>query len=231
MNFERAIVVGGTSGIGHAIVEHLRAAGTSVAVVGRSASGAQSYAHDVTETHDVAELFQKITLDLGGLDLFIYASGVMPEVGIEEFNTEKDLEIMRVNVLGAIAWINEAATRFQGTRSGTILGIGSVAGDRGRAGQPAYNASKAALATYLEAVRNRLDKLGVTVVTVKPGPVQTPMTQHLTLPKAITANQAAIKILKLAHKPGEHYLSPVHRIIFAVIRMVPGFVFRRYGPP
>ena len=68
---------------------------------------------------------------------------------------------MEVNTLGAMAWLNEAANRFERTKRGTIVGISSIAGDRGRRGNPAYCTSKAALATYLEALRNRLGRFGV----------------------------------------------------------------------
>lgn len=228
MRWKRAIVVGGTSGIGEAIVRQLEAAGCAVAVVGRRSD---KYQHDVTDVGAVPELFQRIASDLGGLDLFIYSAGLMHQIGPEEFNTERDLEMIDVNFGSAVAWINQAAIRFQGTKSGTILAIGSVAGDRGRKGQPAYNASKAGLATYVEAIRNRLSPVGVTVVTVKPGPVISPMTTGLELRNPMTADRAASKILGKATASGEHYLSPVHQIIFAIIRLVPGWLFRRIGPP
>src|SRR5260370_14867305 len=99
----------------------------------------------------------------------------MPRVGEDEYAFEKDRQIIEVNVLGAMAWLNEAAPRFARAGEGTIIGISSVSGDRGRRGQPAYCASKAALDTYLEALRNRLRRRGVPGVTVTPGPVDTRM--------------------------------------------------------
>lgn len=185
------------------------------------------YVHNVCDTSGIPALFQQVTKDLGGLDLIIYCSGVMPEVGPQEYNFEKDKAMLDVNLTGAIAWLNQAATRFHETKSGTIVGIGSVAGDRGRCGQPVYNTTKAALATYLEALRNRLVKRGVRVVTIKPGPMQTEMTQHLHLRGAMLPLVAAKKILKKSRKNGEHYLKPTHKLLFAVIRMVPSPIFRR----
>src|SRR5690606_21533186 len=124
-------------------------------------------------------LFQQITADLGGLDMIVYAAGAMPKVAFDEFNTEKDRQIVEVNVIGAMAWLNEAAARFERLRKGSIVGIGSVAGDRGRSGQPAYGASKAALATYLESLHSRLARHGVGVTTIKPGFIDTAMTKDL----------------------------------------------------
>jgi short-subunit dehydrogenase len=151
----------------------------------------------------------------------------MPEVGPQEFKFEKDKWMVDVNLTGAIAWLNQSAIRFQETRSGTIVGIGSVAGDRGRCGQPVYNTTKAALATYLEALRNRLAKRGVRVVTIKPGPMQTEMTEHLHLRGAMPPHVAAKKVLSKSRKTGEHYLKPAHKIAFAVIRLIPSPIFRR----
>jgi NAD(P)-dependent dehydrogenase (short-subunit alcohol dehydrogenase family) len=234
----KAIVIGASSGIGRALTEQLLASGAQVVAVARREKELQSIpgvvrtlVHDVQRFEDIPELFQQACSTLGGLDLVIYAAGIMPEVGIDEFDTGKDLEMVSTNLAGAIAWLNQAAIRFGNVKSGTIVGIGSVAGDRGRAGQPVYNASKAALATYLEALRNRLHRKGVTVVTIKPGPVETPMLAGKSIKGAMPVGQAAALILSKSRNPGEHYLKLTHRIIFAVIRLVPGFLFRRVGPP
>jgi decaprenylphospho-beta-D-erythro-pentofuranosid-2-ulose 2-reductase len=235
---KRAIVVGASSGIGAALVERLVEQGWTVAAVARREDRLRSTAekhsgkvlpfpHDVTNYAEAPRLFQEITKQLGGLDMIIYASGAMPPVDLEEYDFDKDRQMIEVNVLGAIAWLNQAAMRFGAAGHGTIVGIGSVAGDRGRRGQPVYNASKACLATYLEALRNRLARKGVTVVTVKPGPVKTEMTQHLALNRALTAEQAADLILKKASRSGEHYLALPHRVIFAVIRLLPSWIMRR----
>ncbi len=235
--YHYAIVVGASSGIGAELVKQLVASGTKVAAVARRsdrladlAKGWEdqilTYSHDVTHFHEVPELFQTICKDLGGLDLIIYSAGVMPEVGPEEFDFEKDKAMIDVNLLGGIAWLNEAAVRFENTGHGAIVGIGSVAGDRGRVGQPVYNASKAAFATYLEALRNRLAKKGVTVATFKPGPTATEMTAHLHM-NMMSAEQAAKLILEKSDRTGEHYLKLAHRIAFKIIRTIPSPIFRR----
>src|SRR6185369_13317475 len=160
---------------------------------------ATHFVHDVTCYEEVPALFQTICRELGGLDLLIYSSGVMPLVAPEEFSFSKDQAIIEVNVLGAIAWINEAAQRFAKAGEGTIVGISSVAGDRGRRGNPVYGASKAALDHYLEAVRNRVSQYGVAVVNVKPGPVDTPMSAEVDKrPLLISAPEAARQIIRAA---------------------------------
>lgn len=233
---KRAIVVGASSGIGKELALLLAERGYKVAALARRQdeldalakqnSAISPFQHDVTDKGSIPETFSSICQSLGGLDLFIYAAGVMPTVSPTEFDTEKDRLMIEVNFESAVGWINEVAARMQGTKHGTIVAIGSVAGERGRSGQPVYNASKAALATYMEAVRNRLSKHGVKVVTVKPGPVDTPMTAHLKI-KKVSARAAAERILDLSNRTGEHFLSPVHRVIFFIIRNFPSPIFRR----
>ncbi|HJP83300.1 MAG TPA: SDR family NAD(P)-dependent oxidoreductase [Fimbriimonadaceae bacterium] len=238
-DYKRAIIVGASSGIGEELARQLATAGCGVAVLGRRLDRLQKlasefqpdlvlcYKHDVRQFDEIPALFQSITNDLGGLDLFIYSSGVMPTVGPDEFEFSIDRQILEVNVLGAVAWLNEAAVRFGNVGHGVIVGIGSVAGDRGRAGQPVYNASKAFLASYLESLRNRLSTKGVRVTTVKPGPVQTGMTAGLQLNRAMPASTAAKLILAKSSSGRECYLSPIHAAIFLAIRNVPSWIFRR----
>jgi short-subunit dehydrogenase len=241
---KRAIVIGASSGIGAAVSRKLASEGYKVALVARridkldalrdSINGkgerqAFSFAHDVADIADVPGLFEQITRDLDGVDTVVYAAGIMPEVGPDEFDTVKDKAIIEVNVIGAMAWLNEAAKRFQVQQSGTIVGIGSVAGDRGRRGSPAYCASKACLHSYLEALRNRLSQHGVHVVTVKPGPVDTPMTEAIEKkPLLITAEQAADGVYgAIVRRPTVAYVPLQWMPIMAVIKSIPSVIFRK----
>jgi decaprenylphospho-beta-D-erythro-pentofuranosid-2-ulose 2-reductase len=190
---------------------------------------ALTYTHDVTCAEEVPALFQQICRDLGGLDVIFYAAGVMPRIAPDEYSFEKDRLNVEVNFLGAVAWLNEAATRFGRAGEGTIVGISSVAGDRGRGGYPVYGATKAALNAYLESLRNRVGRLGVSVVTVKPGPVQTPMTEGMgQMPLMITPQEAARGIIAAARaRRNVAYVPWVWRPIMAVIRAIPSVVFQR----
>lgn len=235
-DYKTAIVVGASSGIGEELVRQLAAQGCKVAALARrrdrldklatECSSVSAFEHDVTDYDSVPNLFQEVTQKLGGLDVIFYCSGVMPDVGLDEYDFEKDRAMIEVNVLGAMAWLDQAAIRFGSVGAGTIVAIGSVAGDRGRSGQPAYNTSKAALATFMEALRNRLSKKGVTVSTIKPGPVATTMSAGK-YSNAMPVDQAAALILKKSRKNGEHYLKLTHRVIFFAIRNTPSFIFRR----
>lgn len=243
--FQRAIVVGASSGMGAEIARQLAAKGTAVALVARRETELQAladeinaksadplafpYVHDVVRQNEVPALFQNICRDLGGLDAIFYAAGVMPCITDSEYSFEKDRAIIEVNVLGAIAWLNEAAQRFAVAGSGTLVGLSSVAGDRGRRGQPVYCTSKAALDTYLEALRNRIGRAGVRVVTIKPGPVDTPLTKGLDkLPMLISAEDAAQQIIAASEK-GKRiaYVPGKWRPVMAVIKSIPSPIFQK----
>lgn len=215
------------------LVKLLSASGCKVAGVARRAERLEDLAnvlafkHDVTKYDEVPGLFQEITKELGGLDLIVYAAGVMPAVGAHEYCFEKDRQMIEVNLLGCIAWMNQAAIRFENTKSGSMVAIGSVAGDRGRCAQPVYNTSKAAVATYMEAIRNRIARYGVKVVTIKPGPTKTEMTANLHLRGAMDPAKAARIILKKSRKTGEHYVKFTHRLAFYVMKRIPSPIFRK----
>lgn len=244
MGAERVIVVGASSGIGAAIAQQLLGEGAKVALLGRRdpllqevADGAPSgannaiiRAHDVTDFDSVSPLFDELVGLLGGLDKLIYVSGSMPTIEEHEYSPEKDRQMMEVNVLGAMAWMNPAAAHMEAARAGTIIGVSSIAGERGRRGNPAYCTSKAAMTTYLESLRNRLHRYGVRVVTAKPGFVRTAMTEGMgDLLWIIDAKEAARQILKLGASgrsisrfvPGRWWM------VALVIRSIPSWIFRK----
>lgn len=237
-----ALVVGASSGMGASLVRQLSAEGYAVAAVARRGEMLERLAKDcgpgrvIVRTHDVnahgetPELFEDIVRDLGGLDFYVYAAGVMPEVGPEEYDTGKDIAMLDVNLGGFFAWTNQVARYFHSQRSGTIVGIGSIAGDRGRKGAPAYGATKAAMATFLESLRNRLAERDVRVVTIKPGMVETPMTEHLDkLVMPVTAEKAAKDILKVSRgRLWNVRHVPLRWLgVSLIIRAIPSFLFKR----
>jgi len=136
--------------------------------------------------------------------------------------------MLEINLLGAVAWLDPVAERFGRLGRGTIAGIGSVAGDRGRSGAPAYNTSKAALHTFLEALRNRVGRSGVKVVTLKPGFVETEMVAGLgRLPMMISAERAAeIMLRKIRRGVVVAYVPARWRLVSLVVRSIPSFLFR-----
>ena len=239
-----AIVVGASSGIGLAVARRLAQEDRVVAMVARregelknqadlinKAVGkdvAFAYPADAGDLEVAETLFARIEEEHGPCDELHYVAGVMPDVALDEFDTDKDALQFQVNTLGCIAWSNAAARRFLPRKKGHIIGVSSVAGDRGRIGRPGYCASKAGQDTHLESLRNRLWRHGVRVTTVRPGFVETPMTEGLGLKGAITADRAAHLILKARNaRRSIAYVPFKWRPIMAVIRSIPSFVFRK----
>jgi short-subunit dehydrogenase len=240
----RVLIVGASSGIGKALAEEYLKAGAHVAMVARrrdrmeeiakQASGnpqakALIYEHDVRNYAGTEELFQRITNDLQGLDVIIYSSGVMFNTEEHEYSFEKDREVLEVNTVAAFAWLNEAAKRFERVKSGTIVGISSVAGERGRRGNPAYCTSKAAFTTYLESLRNRASRYGVKVITIKPGFIDTDMTRGKPgLIWLISAEEAAKRIINIIKSGKEDAFVPGKwRFVALVLKSIPSFIFRK----
>ncbi len=241
----RALIVGASSGMGAALARRLGREGYSLALVARRKSlltalcaeinrsagetRALAYIHDVRKYQDVPALLRRIVADLGGLDLVVYAAGVNYPPGMTSYNFKSDQEMLEVNLIGAFAWLNPVAAMFQSAGYGQIVGISSVAGDRGRVGNPGYNTSKAGLTTYLEALRNRLTRRGVNVLTVKPGFVQTGMlqaAQRVMFP--ITAEKAADDIYKAIRRRNQQIYTPwFWSWLMLVVRNIPSIVFRR----
>ena len=236
---QRVIVVGASSGIGAALVRALTAQGCHVAALARrgpelenlcaASENSQAYVHDVRDFANIPALFQTIIHDLDGLDMIFYVAGVQPPVASDEYDFEKDRMMIEVNLLGAMAWLNLAALRFERQGRGHIVGISSVAGDRGRAAFPGYHTSKGALSIYLESLRNRIAKKGVTVTTIKPGFVQTRLLENAEKTFwVLSPDQAAAQILAAVKQKKQVAYTPARwGLVMLIIRHIPSFIFRR----
>lgn len=243
---KRAILVGASSGMGAALARRMAREGWLLALLARRGemlevlceeinrqypeARAISYEHDVVDYTSVPALLRRIVSELGGLDVLVYSAGANDPPGLEHLDFSGDRHMMEVNALGAMAWMTPAAELFKGMGGGHIVGISSVAGDRGRVGNPGYNTSKAALSTYLEALRNRLTRHGVHILTVKPGFVKTDMLKAAqgATPFAIEPEQAAEDIYTAIRKRRQTVYTPGRwRWIMLVIQHIPSILFRR----
>lgn len=243
----RGIIIGASDGIGAALARRLAQEGYRLALLARrkdklelvcdeinqrSMEGrARSYVHDVMDYEKAPELLRRIVADLGGLDLVVFVAGVnYPPGGIDKYNFRNDRQMIEINLLGAMAWLTPVAEMFQSAKAGQIVGISSVAGDRGRVGNPGYNTSKAGLSTYLEALRNRLTRHGVNVLTVKPGFVDTEMIKAAQgpTPLKISTEKAVEDIWKAMRSRRQVIYTPsIWRWIMLAIQHTPSFIFRR----
>lgn len=246
--FRHAIVVGASSGVGAEIARQLAADGCAVALLARreaelrevaaaiAAAGrgrAITRAHDVRHAHAVPALFDELVRELGGLDLLVYAAGIMHLPREGEYDAARDREELEVNLLGAMAWTTPAAALFEAKRAGTILAISSIAGERGRRSFPAYSTSKAGLTAWMEALRNRVSRYGVNVVTVKPGFMDTRVLDQVERkpgPMLITPPARAAALILAAARRGTSasvFVPFIWWPIALIVRNLPSFVFRR----
>lgn len=139
-------------------------------------------------------------------------------------------EILSVNFLGAASILHHIAVEMEERKSGMIVGISSVAGERGRASNYYYGSSKAGFTAYLSGLRNRLVSSGVHVMTVKPGFVDTAMTEDMDLPPLLTAT--ADKVAKdivsaVKRKKNVVYTKWMWRYIMLIIRNIPESIFKK----
>lgn len=146
----------------------------------------------------------------------------------EEFQQAR--RIIETNYTGAMSILETIAADFEQQKQGFIVGISSVAGDRGRQSNYMYGSAKAGLTAYLSGLRHRLFPAGVHVLTVKPGFVATKMTGDMDLPKSLTAQPEEVgqRIFKaVAKKKNVIYVKPIWRLIMWVIIHLPELVFKR----
>ena len=188
---------------------------------------------DLSDAARLEPAFREALAATGHCDLFIYNAGVMHGGDGVTSVADLDSETMEVNAVAAVRMLGLAANWFRVARRGQIAGISSIAGDRGRRGNPAYNASKAALTTYLEGLRNRLAPFGVTVSTVKPGYVGTRLLEGKAgLFWVVSAAEAARIIADRLEKGHEvFYVTRRWALLGIGMRLVPRFLFKRFGPP
>lgn len=163
-------------------------------------------------------------------DIVVYSAGVMSDQATAARDWNKAKNMVDVNYAGAVSLLNKIAEIFRKRNAGCIVGISSVAGDRGRGSNYIYGSTKAAFTAYLSGLRNELFKQKVQVLTVKPGFVYTKMTQHLDLPARLTAQpeKVAEKIFQAVLKKKDIiYIKPAWRWIMQAIRIIPEPVFKR----
>ena len=160
----------------------------------------------------------------------IVVSGYMADQKECEKDWAKTLDTINVNYTGPVSLLNIVANDMEQNKNGFIVGISSAAGDRGRKANYIYGSSKAAFSAYLSGLRNRLYDSNVQVLTVKPGFVNTKMTQGLNLPERLTAEprDVAVDIFKAQqNKKDALYTKARWRLIMFIIKNIPEFMFKK----
>ena len=154
----------------------------------------------------------------------------MAEQKVAQNSFDESFKMISVNYSGAVSILNIIANDFEKERRGFIVGISSVAGDRGRKTNYIYGSTKAAFSAYLSGLRNRLYESGVDVLTVKPGFVDTKMTQGMDLPQNLTAQSedVAQDIYDAQQKRRSVlYTKSIWFFIMLIIKHIPEFIFKK----
>jgi decaprenylphospho-beta-D-erythro-pentofuranosid-2-ulose 2-reductase len=163
-------------------------------------------------------------------DVTICVFGVMDDEDLAFNDWSLTERMINTNFTGAVSILNIAAQHYISQKKGCIAGISSVAGERGRQSKLIYGSAKAAFTAYLDGLRNKLFKYGVHVITVKPGFVNTKMTEELKLPAPLTAQpeEVAKAIYKAVQKrTNTIYVKWIWRWIMLIIKNIPEFQFKK----
>ncbi len=236
------LILGAASDMARAIARAFAAEGHAIQLAARNPERLERDRADLETRYGVAvSLHAFDAVDLGSHAGFLDSLPALPDIAVcavgamgtqaeNAANPEIGAEVMRANFEGPAAILGHLANAMEARGSGTLVGISSVAGERGRASNYVYGAAKAGFTAYLSGLRNRLATRGVHVVTVLPGFVATAMTEGMDLPDALTAQPAEVgRAVVAAVRKGRDviYVRPVWRIVMAVIRAIPERIFKK----
>jgi NAD(P)-dependent dehydrogenase (short-subunit alcohol dehydrogenase family) len=243
-------ITGASSGIGRALALELAARGYDLFLTARRLElleevrgeiAARAPARkveirqlDVTDDADVASAIAEAADRFGRCDIVVANAGVGNSGRIGEGNVERARLIIETNLIGAIATIDAAIALFRRQGGGQIVGVGSVAGVRGMPGSASYGASKAGLTVYLEAVRAETYNEPITVTTISPGYIDTPLNQDMkSRPFLIDATTGAKLTADLIERGVTHATVPrlPWTVLAPVLRVIPTAWLQRLTPP
>ena len=238
---KRVLILGGNSDIGIAIAENFMLKGYDVQLATRNSQKQNSnasnfklryekkvhiYEFDILKNHNHKSFIE----NLSGLpDIVICVVGYMGKQDINEINLEERTLVMKTNYEGPVNILSEFANLYEKEGYGTIVGVSSVAGERGRGSNYIYGASKSGFTSFLSGLRNRLVKKNVHVLTVLPGPVKTKMTQNTQLPKFLSTspNEVATMVYKAVIKrKNVIYVSSIWKYLIFIIKIIPEQIFK-----
>jgi len=183
---------------------------------------------DATATETHVAFLMKVIKDMQALSGVVLAFGLLgDQQAAREFSVAE--KIIASNFTGAVSILSLCANYFEPFKRGFIIGISSVAGDRGRQSNYVYGAAKGALSLYLQGLRNRLFASGVRVITIKPGFVDTAMTFGMPGLFLVASPQTIGKqIVKSLSKSADVvYLPGFWRYIMLIIKHIPETIFKR----
>ncbi len=236
------LIIGAKSDIAKSLARKYAENGYDLYLAARNSSELKAFSKDINlRTQKEAKCVDLDILDLESHEAFyvsldekplgiISVAGYLGDQDIAQSDFNETQKIINTNYTGIVSLINIIADDFEKRKSGFIIGISSVAGDRGRKSNYIYGSAKAALTTYLSGLRNRLHEANVQVLTVKPGFVATKMTEDMDLPEKLTAQPEEVaNDIYRAQQKGKNilYTKWMWRWIMLIIKNIPEFQFKK----
>ena len=236
------LIIGAKSDIAKATAREYAKHGYDIYLAARNSSELEEFANDIeVRTERTVKVVELDILDYTSHQAFytqleekplgvISAIGYLGEQDTAQIDFDEAQRIMDTNYTGVVSLFNIIANDFEYRRTGFMVGISSVAGDRGRKSNYIYGSAKAAFTAYLSGLRNRLYEAQVHVLTVKPGFVATKMTEDMDLPEKLTAQPEAVAedIYKAQQKnKNVLYTKWIWKWVMMIIRNIPEFQFKK----
>lgn len=236
------IILGATSSMARAFAREMAETGAAMLVAGRDmddlealardleargALSAKAVAFDATDPATFAPIVTALCETEGPVNAAVFV-GWMPSQAEVDADPALIDRVAATNYTGPARFLHELAPLIE-DRGGTVVGVTSVAGDRGRFSNYVYGSAKAGFATYLAGLRNRLNRSGAHVVTVKPGFVDTSMTWGVEGMFLVAAPaQVAKSIAKAVEKKKNVIYTPgFWWLIMTIIKLVPERIFKK----
>jgi len=236
------LILGASSDMAVAIAKKMGSSGYNIQLAGRNVARLQPLQTDLSIRYNIVSTLHEFDAEKPeGHKAFFSSLPAMPDITINVFGylgeqklAESDWmeceRIIRVNYTGAVSILNIVANAYAAQGKGTIVGISSVAGERGRQSNYFYGSAKAGFTAYLSGLRNRLFQEKVHVLTVQPGFVYTRMTENMPLPGLLTATPGYVAdtIYKaILKKKDVIYVKWFWRWIMLIIKSIPEFLFKK----
>lgn len=196
----------------------------------RGASQVGCFTMDVLDSSQHGVMLESCLEQLYQIDIALIAHGTLPDQAACEQDPILAMREFAINGTSVIELLTPLANQFARQGCGALGVISSVAADRGRATNYLYGSAKAAVSTFCQGLRVRLFKQGVSVTLIKPGFVDTPMTQGLALPSALVASPEKVAtqiVMGIESGKAELYTPRFWLIIMLIIRQIPDFIFKR----
>ncbi len=237
------VIIGATSAIAQSVARRYAEQGVQLFLVARSEEKVRTVASDLLargakrasiyvadlRMRDVhADLVARSVADLGHIDCVLIAHGVMPDQKLLDVDVDATIDSFMTNAVSVISISHRYANVLEGQGGGSLVGLSSVAGERGRRSNYAYGSAKSAITAFYSGLRARLAPKGVHVLTVKPGPVDTPMTHGTKLPLMANVEVVAYDIERAINKRTKVLYTPgIWRLIMAIVRAIPESLFMK----